>query len=168
MRRWIVHSVFFNVYLELQYVPHFIVLRIYNLIQIVFPLRTRVETRCMVFGWLFYFTMEVTRTEISQSQMFSSFLEFLMTLQIQSFKIKMQRFLYWLMMVVCEGKLVSFTLNEPNHLACGMVNMIAATATNGGSEPPCSDWTKQNKIWSSPESTHYKVTQPRLVGMESG
>jgi hypothetical protein len=46
--------------------------------------------------------------------------------------------------------------------------MIAATATNGGFEPPYSDRTKQNKIWSSPESTHYKVIQPRLVGMESG
>jgi hypothetical protein len=44
--------------------------------------------------------------------------------------------------------------------------MIAATATNGGSEP-LSEPT-QNKIWSSPESTYYKVTQPRLVGMDSG
>ena len=60
------------------------------------------------------------------------------------------------MMVVCEGKLVSFTLNQPNHFTCGMVNMNAATATNGGFEPPCSNPTKQNKIWSSPESTHDK------------
>ena len=70
------------------------------------------------------------------------------------------------MLAVCGENLVSFTLNKPNHFGCGMVNMIAATATNGGSEP-LSEPT-QNKIWSSPESTYYKVTQPRLVGMDLG
>jgi hypothetical protein len=37
------------------------------------------------------------------------------------------------MLAVCGENLVSFTLNKPNHFGCGMVNMIAATATNGGS-----------------------------------
>ena len=46
------------------------------------------------------------------------------------------------MLAVCGENLVSFTLNKPNHFGCGMVNMIAATATNGGSEPP----SEPNKI----------------------
>ena len=39
------------------------------------------------------------------------------------------------MMVVCLLHLI-------NQTTCGMVNMIAVTATNGGFEPPCSDRTK--------------------------
>lgn len=71
---------------------------LYNLIQIVSLLRTSIETHWLLdVSYLVHycnFTMEVTHTLISQSQIFSSFLEFSMTLQVQSFKIKMPKFLH--------------------------------------------------------------------------